>query len=344
MENKKQLGYLLILVLFVIYIQVMVGGITRLTGSGLSMTDWKIVTGTIPPLNEAEWMVEFEQYKATPQYQKLNKGMSLTQFQSIYFWEWLHRVWGRWGFMFLLAIFAYFLFKKKLSRTEIKRFAIVLVLYICQGLLGWIMVKSGLVDMPWVSHYRLTAHLCLAIFLFAYILWFVADIFVPKDALIQNEKLRKFAFFIIVIMIIQIIFGGFMSGLRAAMNYPSWPDMNGQYLPDNLFFMKPFWKNFGENVTTIQFTHRNIAYLLTILILVFWQKARHLPTANPYFRPSIHLLLFVLITQVSLGILVLLNSKQGIPVDLGVAHQAVGLLLLSTMLFIRFQFQKLPKI
>jgi len=194
--------------------------------------------------------------------------------------------------------------------------------------------------MPWVSHYRLTAHLCLAIFLFAYILWFVADIFVPKETLIQHEKLRKFALLIIAITIVQIVFGGFMSGLRAAMQYPTWPDMNGQMIPENLFFMKPFWKNFGENMTTIQFTHRNIAYLLAILILVFWQKARHLPTKNPFFHPSIHFLLVVLITQISLGILVLLNSRQGIPVDLGVAHQAVGLLLLSTILFISFQFKK----
>ncbi len=338
--NKRKLGYLLILVLAIIYIQVIVGGITRLTGSGLSMTDWKIVTGTIPPIGQEAWQAEFDQYKQSPQYSKLNEGMTLSQFQGIFFWEWLHRVWGRWGFMVILGIFLWFWLRKKLDAVATGRFLTVLILYIAQGLLGWFMVKSGLVDMPWVSHYRLTAHLLLAIFLFAYILWFVADLFVAKEDLVQASGARNFLRVIIMITIIQIIFGGFMSGLHAAQYYPSWPDMNGQLLPPETFSITPWYMNFLENRATIQFTHRGIAYLLCVLIMAFWWKARQINTNNLIFKRALNSLPLILSTQVLLGVLVLLNSSQGIPVSFGVMHQAVGLLLLSTLLFVGFQFKK----
>lgn len=339
-NNSKRLGFLLLAALGIIYLQVVIGGITRLTGSGLSITEWKVVTGTLPPVNAEQWQTEFDKYQQTPQYHKLNKGMTLPEFKRIFFWEWLHRLWGRFGFMFVFAIFVFMTLKKQLDRIAIRRFLIFLFLYLCQGLLGWIMVKSGLTDMPWVSHYRLTAHLLLAIVLFTYTLWFAADLLIPKSRHVYNPKLQKFTWALAALLIIQVAFGGFMSGLRAAMFYPSFPTMNGEFIPTHIFSMKPFLLNFTENVATIQFIHRSLAYLLFILIGLYWVKARRQITQNRVFGVMVNLLPVLLLLQFALGITVLLLSKSGIPVSFGVAHQAVGLLLLSTVLFLGFQFTK----
>ncbi len=338
--DKQLLIKLLMVSMLIIYLQVIIGGITRLTESGLSMTDWKVVTGTIPPMNQAAWEAEFETYQQSPEYKIINEGMSISEFKTIFFWEWLHRVWGRWGFVFLLGIFGYFLWKKKLSRQDIRRFSILLVLYIMQGLLGWFMVKSGLVDRPEVSHYRLTAHLLLAIFLFAYVLWYASDLAVPPDKRIYAPEFRRYAWVLVVILVIQIMFGGFMSGLKAASHYPTFPDMNGEYIPDALFGLQPFWTNFTEHIPTIQFTHRTIAYLLFFLILIYGHFAKKLGENHPFFQQVNLALPFVLIAQVLLGIFTLLNAEGTTPVALGVAHQACGLLLLSTMLLLAFQYRK----
>ncbi len=342
-NNQRQLGIWLIIALAIIYLQVIIGGTTRLTESGLSITEWNVVTGVVPPLNELGWIEEFKKYQETPEYQEINKGMSLQDFQYIYFWEWLHRIWGRIGFLFLLGLLAVFWALKKLDNKAKKRFAILLLLYIAQGFLGWFMVKSGLVDRPDVSHYRLTAHLLLAIFLFAYVLWWVVDLLVPVEQYLKNASVRRFLWILVGITIVQIIFGGFMSGLRAAPHYPTFPDMNGELIPHNLFVMKPFWINFGEHIPTIQFTHRTLAYLLSILIVTFWYKNKQLKVKNEIFSKGIHILLVILCIQVTLGILVLLNAQGTIPIGLGVAHQAVGLLLLSILLILAFQFRGLGK-
>jgi cytochrome c oxidase assembly protein subunit 15 len=335
---ERSLSIWLFIALIIIFIQVIIGGTTRLTESGLSITRWEVVKGSLPPLNEAAWQAQFDLYKQTPQYEKVNKGMTLADFKFIFFWEWLHRVWGRVGFMFLVGV--WLLMARKLNRQNHQRFAILLALFAAQGLLGWIMVKSGLVDMPRVSHYRLTAHLLLAIFLFAYILWWIADLLTPAAAKINNTPLKKALYGIIGITVLQIIYGGFMSGLRAAIHYPSFPDMNGYFVPPTLFFMEPFYLNFFENIATVQFMHRLIAYILTALIIWYYVKYKKENITNTYFRKALNLLPFVLLTQVTLGISVLLLSADGtIPVLLGVAHQATGLVLLSTLLFAAFQFK-----
>ena len=340
LSDKRLLSRALIVILLIVYIQVLLGGITRLTESGLSMTNWKPITGVLPPLNTAEWQAEFELYRQSPQYLEINKGMELAEFKKIFFWEWLHRLWGRVGFLALLLTGIWFTLRKKLDMTAIKRFGLLLFLYLCQGLLGWIMVKSGLVSRPEVSHYRLTAHLLLAIFLFAYLLWWISDLLVPYEQKFRTPGLLRFARWVIVLTILQIMFGGFMSGLEAATHYPTFPDMNGGYLPEGLFRMEPFWINFFENITTIQFTHRGIAYLLAVLILIFWFKSRNIITgANPTAR-ALMLLPLVLLAQFTLGVLVLLNAQGTVPVGLGVAHQGVGLFLLSVLLFISFGMAK----
>lgn len=338
-KHKKQLAALLTIVLVVVFFQVIIGGITRLTESGLSITRWEVVSGSLPPLSETAWQSEFDLYRQSPQYEKINKGMSLSEFKFIFFWEWLHRLWGRVGFMLLLGIFAYMSLKKRLDKWSYRRFGVLLVLYALQGLLGWVMVKSGLIDMPRVSHYRLTAHLLMAIFLFAFLLWWVADLLIPVQQKIKSASLSRFLPWLIGLCIVQITFGGFMSGLRAAPHYPSWPDMNGQWLPDNMWLYSPWPINFFENIATIQFTHRGLAYLLTVLILWFWSKARHLKTDNTFYKLTLNFLPLVLCTQVLLGVTVLLLSNGGkIPVTFGVLHQACGLLLLSTLLFLSFNF------
>lgn len=337
-KTKKHVAIGLIVTLFIIYFQVILGGTTRLTGSGLSITRWDIVTGTLPPLSNEAWNNAFDLYKQTPQYHKLNKGMALSEFKSIFFWEWLHRVWGRFGFVFLVGLFAYFY--RKLDRTAVLRFGTVFALYAAQGVLGWFMVASGLVDMPWVSHYRLTAHLLLAIVLFAYILWFAADLLLEPSQKVTHEPTRRWAYALVPLVLLQIAYGGFMSGLHAAMFFPSFPDYNGFWLPPNLFGETPFIKNFFESIATIQFIHRTLAYILAVLIIYFWTQQRRIVSNNPYLHKTSNFLLVLLCTQIALGATVLLLSKQGIPVFWGVLHQAVGLLLLSTLLFICFQYRR----
>lgn len=341
LQDRKTLAFWLIIGLIIVFFQVIIGGTTRLTESGLSITKWEVLKGSLPPLNNADWQAEFDLYRQTPQYEKVNKGMSLSDFKFIYFWEWFHRLWGRVGFMFLLGLLGVMAWTRRLDAPAYRRFVWLLLLYAAQGLLGWIMVKSGLSDMPRVSHYRLTAHLLLALFLFAYILHWVANLLTDYAQKVQQPALYRALRWIIGLAIVQVMYGGFMSGLRAAPHYPSFPDMNGHIVPPTLLFMEPFYLNFFENIATVQFMHRSIAYLLSGFIIWFWLRARAVPTDNAMFKRGVALLPFVLLTQIVLGVSVLLLSADGtIPVGVGVAHQAVGLLLLNNLLFVAFQFQR----
>ncbi|MCB0662592.1 MAG: COX15/CtaA family protein, partial [Saprospiraceae bacterium] len=244
MENRVALkkGYptivkaWLIIGLFMLVMQVVIGGITRLTGSGLSITKWEIVTGAMPPLNEAAWMSEFDLYKATPQYQKINEGMSLSEFKFIYFWEYLHRLWARtMGFVFLIP-FLIFWRKGYIDKPLMKRLGIVVLLAAIVAAFGWIMVASGLVDRPWVNAYKLTLHLSLALVVFGYLLWttfFTYD--TPKAASWVTEDLKGGINILFGLVIIQIMLGGLMSGMHAALVYPTWPLMHDSFLPGLIF-------------------------------------------------------------------------------------------------------------
>ncbi len=339
--NEKQrtaINRFLLLMLGIIFIQVAIGGITRLTDSGLSMTDWKPILGSIPPLNAADWQAAFEQYQQIPQYDIVNKGMSISEFKAIFFWEYLHRMWGRVGFLVILMGLAYFVFKRYLNIKWLSRFFILIVLYAAQGLLGWIMVKSGLSENIRVSHYRLTAHLLLAILIFSYVAWLFSELVaIPQYHITSRLKpYYTWGLVLIVLLVIQIMYGGFMAGLRAAIHYASWPLMNGKWIPDNLFFMKPFIKNFGENIATIQFIHRGLAYLLFFALLQYWFKLKDKMKHN-----SIHALPILLSLQIILGIATLLAAKGGeISIVWGVLHQINGLLLFTNFLFIWFLMRK----
>jgi heme a synthase len=328
----------LIIGIIMVFMQVVIGGVTRLTGSGLSITKWDIVFGTIPPLNTVQWIEAFELYKNTPQYQKINKGMSMSEFKFIYFWEYFHRLWARaMGFVFLFP-FLYFLLVGKLSKVLVKDLSIVIVLTVFVASLGWIMVASGLIHRPWVNAYKLTFHLCAALIMFGYLLWTTFKVFSPQRLVINNSLLITGARLFLFLLAIQIFLGGIMSGMKAGLFYPTWPDMNGSWIPDELLTVANwavdnfvFYDKNAFMPAFIQFAHRGTAYLLIItsLYLLFRSKKADIP--KRYLR-HIYMLITMLVIQAVLGILTLVNCVGSIPVELGVLHQAGALILLGLTL------------
>lgn len=340
---KKAVKVWLVIGLVMIFFQVVIGGVTRLTGSGLSITKWEIVTGTLPPLNHAQWEAEFALYQETPQYQKINEGMSLSDFKFIYFWEYFHRLWARsMGFVFLIP-FIFFWLKGWIDRPLMRRLGITVLLAAVVASFGWIMVASGLVERPWVNAYKLTIHLSLALILFSYLLWTTYKVIFPEKRVIHNKLLKSGSGLIIVILALQIMLGGIMSGMKAGLFYPTWPDMNGTFLPDVL--LKGSEWNVDNFVyydagpfmaALIQFLHRGTAYLLVIIVLWFAYRAFQIKN-NKLFTSTLYLLVSMLVIQVLLGIFTVINSIGSIPVGLGVMHQAGALLLLTIVLFVRYQ-------
>ncbi len=344
-QYKKAVKVWLIIGLIMIFFQVVIGGVTRLTGSGLSITKWEIVTGTLPPLDHEQWLEEFELYQQTPQYQKINEGMSLSDFKFIYFWEYFHRLWARsMGFVFLIP-FIFFWLKGWIDKPLMHRLGITVLLAAVVASFGWIMVASGLIDRPWVNAYKLTMHLSLALILFSYLLWTTYRVIFPEKRVIHNQLLKSGIGLIIVILALQIILGGIMSGMKAGLFYPTWPDMNGVYLPavlsDSAEWNVENFVHYDSGpfmAALIQFLHRNTAYLLTIIVLWFSYTALK-QERNPFFRTTVYLLISMLIMQVLLGIFTLINCIGNVPVGLGVMHQAGALLLLTIVLLLRYQFQ-----
>lgn len=316
---------------------VVVGGITRLTHSGLSISNYKLISGTLPPMNELAWQEAFELYQQYPEYQKLNSHFSLEDFKDIYFWEWLHRFIGRMiGLVFIIP-FIYFLIKKQLSKPTIRKSIVLLLLGGFQGFLGWYMVKSGLIDRPDVSHYRLAAHLITAFITFAYTFWVALDIIYPDRNKI-SKHLRNLIRFSFVILIIQIIYGAFVAGLDAGFMHNHWPMMSeGKFMHDTVLLEQtPIIKNFFEGKSGVQFVHRILAYLVVILVVLIWYKTRKLTLSNNQ-KHGIHTLILIVILQFLLGIFTLLLA---VPVWLGVAHQVGAFFLLSAMTFTLHRFSK----
>ena len=332
--------------LVMIFFQIVIGGVTRLTGSGLSITRWEIVTGSIPPLNEADWQSEFELYKQTPQYHKINQGMSVGEFKFIYFWEYFHRLWARLMFFVFIIPFGWFLWRGMLSRRLLPRMLTVVALAGLEGFFGWAMVASGLIKRPWVNAYNLTLHLSMALVIFAYLLWtwFLARS--PKLPDFSSPRYRRFAWTIFGVAFFQIALGAIMSGSKAGLFFPTWPDMNGAYLPgvllDGTHWTADSFIHYDTNPfmpALIQFLHRNTAYLLTGLVLYFVWKLMQENIA-PMLRRSGWWLVGAVSVQVLLGIFTIINCKSKIPVDLGVAHQAGAVVLMSVILWVCFQLRK----
>jgi len=314
-----------------IMLMVMIGGITRLTGSGLSITEWKVIGGTIPPLSETEWQIAFEKYKQTPEFIIKNNTMKMDSFKSIFFWEYLHRLWGRlMGFVFFIPFIVFW--KKGYFKPKglTGKMFTVMILGGLQGALGWFMVASGLVDVPEVSHFRLTAHLLMALLLLTYLFWLLNDIKYNLNQVDSKGKvdanLNKTTIVLLVIILVQLVYGGFMAGKKAAYFYPTFPTMNGQIIPDNL------WTNIGlenltENVTTIHFIHRLLPwFIFTLFFYLFFKTKKNKNVFNNY-KNNFLLIGSLLIAQTILGVITVLILNGKISVFWGTSHQIVGLTL-----------------
>lgn len=321
------------------FVMVIVGGITRLTNSGLSMTDWHLVTDTFPPLTEAKWQETFERYKEFPEYQKINihNDFTLSDYKFIYFWEWFHRFIGRIiGLVFILPFF-YFLARKKLDKSTIKKCIVLLGMGGFQGFLGWFMVKSGLIDNPDVSHFRLSLHLTFAFITFAYTLWVALDLIYPNKATVMIP-LKKIARIALVFLLIQIIYGGFVAGLNAGLIHNHWPLMSeGQLMHESVILEKNTWLlRLTEGKSGVQFVHRTMAYVVVGLILFLYFKSRKF-TLSAQQSKGLDVLVVIVFLQFFLGVFTLL---YGVPMWLGLTHQVVAFLLLATMTYTLHRLSK----
>jgi cytochrome c oxidase assembly protein subunit 15 len=308
---------------------VVLGGFTRLTGSGLSMADWRPRMGWLPPFSDAEWQRMFDLYRQTPEFLKVNSHMGVDAFKSIFWLEFLHRLLGRTIGIVFLVPFVYFFAKGFIKASEWPKYLLMFVLGGLQGVLGWYMVKSGLVDNPHVSQYRLTAHLFAAFGIYAYMFWVAMSLLFPAAGQERHPWYRK-SLALTILTSITIISGGFVAGLKAGKIYNTFPMMGDYWLPPGTMALEPFWRNFFDNMTTVQFDHRILAITTLIAVIGFWFKARKadLPARS---RPAVNALLHTAVLQVVLGITTLLMS---VPILLGATHQGVAMLLFTVSLYI----------
>ena len=314
-------------------IQVLLGGLTRLTGSGLSITEWKPIMGALPPLNEAEWQQTFEKYQQIAQYKFLNQHFTLSNFKFIFFWEWFHRLWARIiGIVFLIP-FIYFLVKNYFKSWMVVPLVILFLLGALQGAIGWIMVQSGLNDSDlYVSHIRLSVHFMAAMVLIGYALVFGLKLVVQPQQRIAQAELLRGAVVITILICVQLFFGAFMAGLKAAAVAPTWPDINGTIVPGGMF-SSGFFTDLFHNKITIHFVHRTLAYLIAFFVIIWWFTAKSI-SYSPAFNVVKNAAVLLVVTQVTLGIFTILNSPKivagrfGMFEWLALLHQLTGMLLL----------------
>ena len=316
----------LLIVAALVVATLIVGGATRLTESGLSIVEWKPVTGTLPPLTETQWAVEFDKYKQIPQYREVNRGMSLSEFKTIFLWEWAHRVLGRViGAVFLIP-FLFFLWRGYIGRNLLPPLLGLFALGGIQGAVGWWMVSSGLTERVTVSQYRLAFHMTLACVIYAAIVW-VAARMTPAAAIAVPARVRVGAVLLLVLVLLQIYLGALVAGLQAGLVYNTWPHIDGALIPttERLLFETPLWRNFFENALTVQFSHRMMAYF--ILLLGLWHSYdtnRNVQDRTTRAYATLFVLLMVI--QAMIGIATLLYA---VPIGLALLHQAMAILLLT---------------
>jgi heme a synthase len=311
-----------------VFAMVVVGGVTRLTHSGLSITEWQPIVGTIPPLSAADWDEAFRKYQATPEYREVNRGMTLDAFRIIFWWEYVHRLLGRLiGVVFLVPLI-WFGLRGRIPPGLAPMLIGIFALGAAQGALGWYMVQSGLVDDPRVSHLRLAAHLGLALLIFAAMFWLALSLLRPArtGAGAQLHRLFRGASALAVLVFVMAMSGGLVAGLRAGMAYNTFPLMNGHVVPPEIMMLDPWYLNFIDNMATVQFDHRAIAWMLAIAVPLFWWRVRSATATPASSRRGADLLLGMLIVQVALGIATLLLV---VPLPLAAAHQAGAVLLFA---------------
>lgn len=330
-RNHAQVGWWLMSIAGLIFIMVMVGGITRLTDSGLSITEWKPLMGALPPLSEAAWFDAFEKYQKIPEYILVNAGMSLSEFKFIFFWEWFHRLLGRFiGVAFAVPLI-FFLITRKIEKVMIPRLILLFILGGAQGALGWYMVMSGLVDRVDVSQYRLTAHLGFAVLLFVFSLWVAFGLLAPGERLEKaaTGTMSTHALGFTGLVFAQILLGGFVAGLDAGIGYNTWPLMDGAIIPAGLYGESTFVASMFENTMSVQFNHRMVAYLVVAAAAVLYVLGRKVPLTARQSK-ILNLLGVAVLAQVALGIFTLIFF---VPLWLGVLHQGGALVVLGLALF-----------
>ncbi len=334
---RKQVVTWLFVCCAMVFGTLVVGGVTRLTHSGLSIVEWQPLVGTLPPLNAEQWQEVFGKYQQTPEYQQVNRGMGLSEFKTIFWWEYVHRLLGRGiGLVFLLP-FAYFLARGRLERGLAPKLAGIFLLGGLQGAMGWYMVKSGLVDDPRVSQYRLTAHLGLAFVIFWAMFWTALGLLEQRVAAAEPRlrSLQRFAAGVAGLVFVMVLSGGLVAGIRAGLSYNTFPLMNGHVVPPEILLLEPWWLNFFSNMATVQFDHRLIAWLLAFLVPWLWWRCRVLGTGGRA-QLACTFALAVLGVQIALGIATLLHK---VPVPLAAAHQAGSMVLFGVLLWVNHELR-----
>jgi cytochrome c oxidase assembly protein subunit 15 len=340
-RSSRPVAIWLLIGVVMLMIQILLGGVTRLTGSGLSITEWDVITGSLPPMNEGQWLEEFNKYKQTSQFQILNSAFTLEDFKFIFFWEWFHRFWARLiGVVFAIP-FVIFLIQRRFREEMIKPLIILFLLGALQGAVGWIMVASGLTgDAIYVKPTRLMMHFVLALGLLCYTFWFAMQLLVPNEKRIVNGPLKKFTWMIIAVLVLQLAFGALMAGHKAAIAAPTWPDINGKFVPAGMFSMDG-WLDLIENRITIHFIHRSLAYILLLLIGIWTWKAMKTNGSTLFSGTKWLPLIFVFI-QLILGILSVLTSLKIVPNQWGLfewmaqLHQLIAMFLLLSLTWMAY--------
>jgi cytochrome c oxidase assembly protein subunit 15 len=345
-KTKRLVLIWLAAVAFLIASTVVVGGITRLTNSGLSITEWKPIMGAIPPLNENDWNEAFQKYQQIPEFQIEHNHFDLEDFKFIFFWEYLHRNLGRLIGLVVMIPFFFFLFTKKLPKSLLSRIAIGILLGGLQGALGWFMVSSGLSERVDVSHYRLAAHLLLAFVIFVYFIYLILDIVysehlsIQKNDSAQVKSLRKVVGGFHGILTLQIVYGAFVAGLRAGYGHNTYPLMNGSFFPVDGLSIEPIWRNFFENPSTVQFVHRWLGALLVIYVLRIFLIARKV-ALNPMQRHAVRILAGAITAQFLLGVATVVFHM---PMAVASAHQLVGLLVFGAAAHLSYMLRRGPSV
>lgn len=312
-----------------VFAMVVLGGVTRLTGSGLSMTDWRPVTGWLPPLGDSAWAEEFARYQQSPEYKVTNAHMNVDDFKGIFWLEYLHRLLGRIIGLAFFVPFVFFAVRGYIRRREYPKYLAMFLLGGFQGVLGWYMVKSGLVDDPRVSQYRLTAHLASAFLIYAFMFWVALSLIYPAAGSRVHPRFGRTAALTGLISV-TILSGGFVAGLKAGKLYNTFPKMGDHWLPPGMFALEPVWRNFFDNMATVQFDHRVLAITTFLLIVAYWWSMRGADLPRRAGK-AVNALLHTAALQVVLGITTLLMM---VPVVLGAAHQATAMLLFTVALYL----------
>jgi cytochrome c oxidase assembly protein subunit 15 len=337
-SSRKKIILWLLCGCFFIFSMVVIGGITRLTGSGLSITEWNVIMGTVPPLNHEQWNTAFEKYKEIPQYKLLNYNYTLGDFKKIFFWEYLHRFIGRMIGVVFLVPFLYFYVSGQFDKSTLRKCILLFVLGGFQGFLGWFMVKSGLTERTSVSHYRLAIHLVAAFLTFAFTLWFALELIyknVNRNSLLK-KKYSGMIMLLSGLVIVQIVYGAFVAGLHAGKFANTFPTMDGEWIPSGLFASGNFIANFFENPVAVQFIHRTLAFAILIITYWLWVAADK-KAMNRSQRRGINLLLFAVSLQFLLGVITLLSAAE---ITLASLHQVGAFILFSSVIFLLFHFRQ----